>query len=123
VAPLASLGLGLAVLAAVPLVVVLLMVTVVGLWLGLVLLAAYSALLMLGYITGALFIADFGLRELRGETETSRLWAIITLAVTFVLLALLSWMPAVNGIVTFALILFGLGALIRALAQRYTANA
>jgi hypothetical protein len=119
-APLASLGLGLAMLAATPFVVVLLMVTAVGVWLGLVLLAAYLTLAMLGYITGALFIADFGVRELHGEKETRRIWIVVTLAVTLVLLALLSWMPIVNGIVTFALMLLGLGALARALVQRYS---
>ncbi len=64
--PLASLGLGLALLFGVPGVAVLLVIAVVGLVLGLILLFAYPVLLMAGFFAGLLFAGD-ALFRLAGE--------------------------------------------------------
>lgn len=119
-APWQVLGLGLAVLASGPLVVILLLVSIVGLWLGLIALVLYLVLLLLGYLTGVLFVADAGLLRLRRPEPPGKGWMIGALAATLVLLALLRLLPAIGGLVAFALLLFGLGSLTRALWRRYT---
>jgi len=73
-APWRSFGLGLAVLAGGPLLIVLLFASVVGLWLGLLTLIVYLALLLLGYLTGILFVANAGLRQLRRQKPPTRGW-------------------------------------------------
>lgn len=118
-APWVALGLGLAVLAAGPLAVVLLLVSVVGLWLGLVTLFVYLALLLLGYLTGVLFAADTGLRLVRRHAEPTRGWMIGAILAVLVVLALLRLVPGLGALAAFALLLFGLGALTRALWRRY----
>jgi cytoskeletal protein CcmA (bactofilin family) len=120
VAPWQVLGLGLAVLASVPLVAILLLVSVVGLWLGLMTLVLYFVLLLLGYLTGVLFVADVGLQRLRRQESPGKAWVIGALAATLVALALLRLLPAIGALAAFALLLFGLGALTRALWRRYT---
>jgi cytoskeletal protein CcmA (bactofilin family) len=122
-APWAALGLGLAVLAAGPLVVVLLLASVVGLWLGLVTLFMYLALLLLGYLTGVLFAADAGLRLLRRHAEPTRGWMIGAILAVLVVLSLLRLVPALGALAALALLLFGLGALTRALWRRYAGGA
>ena len=119
-APWQVLGLGFAVLASGPLVVILLLVSVVGLWLGLIALVLYFILLLLGYLTGVLFVADAGLQRLRRPEPPGKGWVIGALAVTLVVLALLRLLPVIGGLVAFALLLFGLGALTRTLWRRYT---
>ena len=119
-APWQVLGLGLAVLASGPLVVILLLVSIVGLWLGLIALVLYLVLLLLGYLTGVLFVADAGLRQLRRLEPPGKGWMLGALAATLVVLALLRLLPVIGGLVAFALLLLGLGSLTRALWRRYT---
>jgi cytoskeletal protein CcmA (bactofilin family) len=121
-APWQALGLGLAVLASVPLVVILLLASVVGLWLGLMTLVLYFVLLLLGYLTGVLFVADAGLQRLQRPAAPGKAWMIGALAATLVALALLRLLPVIGALAAFALLLFGLGALTRALWRRYTSD-
>lgn len=118
-APWRSLGLGLAVLAGGPLLIVLLLASVVGLWLGLLTLILYMALLLLGYLTGILFVADAGLQQLRKQKPPTRGWTIAAIAVTLVVLTLLRLVPVIGGLTVFALLLFGLGALSHTLWRGY----
>ncbi len=120
--PWANLGFGFAVLAGGPLVVLLLLVSLVGLWLGLIVLALYLTLLLLGYLTGALFIADRGLRFARGSDDHGRWLMIGALAVALIVLTLVRLVPVLGALVSFALMLLGLGALTRALWRRYAST-
>lgn len=120
--PWANLGLGFAVLAAGPLVVLLLLVSLLGLWLGLIVLALYLTLLLLGYLTGVLFIADWGLQLARRADDHGR-WSMIgAIAAALIVLTLLRLVPVVGALASFALMLLGLGALTRALWRRYTSK-
>jgi cytoskeletal protein CcmA (bactofilin family) len=118
-APWVALGLGLAVLAGGPLVVLLLLVSLIGIWLGLMVLVLYLILLLLGYLSGVLFLADTGVRRIRHEEQPGRGWTIAAIAATLVVLGLLRLIPVLGGLVSFAVLLFGLGALTRALWERY----
>jgi cytoskeletal protein CcmA (bactofilin family) len=109
-APWKSLGLGLALLTATPLVIVLLFASVLGAWLGLILLAAYLVALLVGFLTGALFVGEAGLRLARRE-EAGKAWRIAALVAALLVAGVLGFVPVVGGLVTFALLLFGLGAL------------
>jgi cytoskeletal protein CcmA (bactofilin family) len=120
--PWTNLGLGFAVLAAGPLAVLLLLMSLVGLWLGLIALALYLTLLLLGYLTGVLFLAEAGLRRARYTQEHGRWWMIGALAAALILLSLLRLVPVAGALASFVLMLFGLGALTRALWRRYTAK-
>jgi cytoskeletal protein CcmA (bactofilin family) len=120
-APWISLGLGLAMLASTPFVIFMLCASVVGLWLGLMLAAIYFVLLLLGYLTGVLFLADAGLRRMPAQGEAGKGRVIAALGLVLLALVLLRLLPAVGAIAGFVLLLFGLGALTRALWRRYTA--
>jgi cytoskeletal protein CcmA (bactofilin family) len=118
-APWPALGLGLAVLATTPLVIVLLLVTVIGIWLALVLMALYFVLLTAGLLTGALALGDLGLARAHKAETPSRAWRIGSIAATFVLLWLLCFIPGIGAVAVFALLVFGSGALALALWRRY----
>jgi hypothetical protein len=119
-APWVALGLGLAVLTSGPLLVILLMITLIGIWLGLIVLAAYLVLLLLGYLTGVLFLADAGLARVRRAEEPGAGWRLTAIAVTLLVLGLLRLIPLLGGLIGFLLLLFGLGALTRAFWRRYS---
>lgn len=118
-APWQSLGLGLAMLATTPLVVVLLFISLLGVWLALVVLALYLALLIAGLLTGALALADLGLTLARLAETPPRAWRIGSIAATFALLWLLCFIPVLGALSVFALLVLGIGALTAALWRRY----
>lgn len=109
-APWASLGIGLAVLAATPLVVALLTISVLGVWLGLILLASYLTALVAGFLLGALAVGDAGLRVVgRGNAGKAARAGALVIAVAG--LWLIGFLPWVGAWVPFAVLLAGLGAL------------
>jgi hypothetical protein len=122
-APWQTLALGLAMLATTPLVIVLLLVSVLGIWLALVVLALYVVLLIAGLLTGALALADLGLTLARRAEAPSRAWRIGSIAATFLLLWLLCLVPGLGALAVFALLVLGGGALAIALWRRYHAAA
>lgn len=109
--PWASLGLGLAVLAATPLVVVLLLISVVGVWLGFIVLALYAVAVLAGFLLGALFLGDAGLRTVGRRANPGKGGRAGALLLAVLALWSISLLPLVGGIAMFITLLFGLGAL------------
>ena len=110
-APWKSLGLGLALLTATPLVIVLLFASFIGVWLGLILLASYLVALLGGFLVGALCTGQTGFKLLRKQTEITRGWRVAVLVITLVVVGVLGLVPGLGGLVIFGMLLFGLGGL------------
>jgi cytoskeletal protein CcmA (bactofilin family) len=117
--PWTSLGLGLALFTATPLVISLLFMTLIG-WLpALVTGALYLLLLPAGFLTGTFFAGGLaaGLRK-RGELSRTRwLWAF---AIALCVVLLLGLIPLLGQLLLLALMLLGTGALALGLYRRYT---
>jgi hypothetical protein len=109
--PLQSLGLGLAIVAAVPLVAVVLVITIVGIPLALLLVPAYFLLLFLGWATAALFVGQRGLEALRPGRIDSRGAQLVALFLALVALWLVRQIPLVGGLIAFIALVLGIGAL------------
>lgn len=107
---LASVGLGLALLVAVPVVAVVLFVTIIGIPLGFAVLMGYALMLMLGYITGALALGDLLLAKAKPAESGSPGWRILFLVLALLVVALVRRIPVVGELAVFALFLAGFGA-------------
>ena len=105
---------GLAVLAGVPLLAVILFSTGVGIWLALMLLAVYLVMLLAGYFAGALFVGNAGLRMLRRD-EAGKAARAAALSVAMLALAIVNLVPLLGGLLNWLVMLAGLGALSREL--------
>ena len=116
--PWQSLAIGLAVFAGVPLLVVILFSTAVGVWLALMLLAIYLVMLLVGYFAGALYVGNAGLNML-GKTEVSKTLRAAALAVAIFSLAVINLVPLLGSLVNWLVLLAGMGALSRQLYQAY----
>jgi cytoskeletal protein CcmA (bactofilin family) len=114
--PWASLGYGLAVFAGVPVIFVLLFSTGFGFLLALLLLAAYLIMLLTGYIAGAYFVTDVGLRKLNKD-KVGKTARIVSLALAIALLSIVNIIPVLGSLVNWLVLLAGVGAL----GQRVTA--
>lgn len=117
--PLRSLLLGMALLFSVPPVAVLLMVTVIGIPIGLGLMMIYPMLLLLGYLTAAFFVGHATAGMMKRSDRTSRAWQIGFLALALILLGMAASIPFLGGLLVFGGALVGMGAWAQWLYRHY----
>lgn len=106
--PWKSLGVGIVLLIVTPIVAVLLMLVVFGVWIGLTVLAIYFIALLLGYLIACFFLGDRGARLMKQELN-SRGARILSVTLAILLLGFLQIIPIIGGLVLFVLLLAGLG--------------
>jgi len=119
-APWKSLGLGLAVLTATPLVIILLFASLAGVWLGFLLLASYLIALLCGFLVGALCAGEAGLKRMRRHAEITHGWRVAALVITLIVVGVLGLVPGLGGLVIFGMLLLGLGGLALQIYRTYT---
>ena len=107
--PWTSLGLGFIFTVATPMVAFMLMLIVLGLWVGLSLLALYCVALLSGFLIGCFFVADRGAKLFK-QNIASRGRRLISVVVVIFILGLVQMIPLLGGLILFLLLLFGLGA-------------
>jgi hypothetical protein len=106
-----SLGLGLAIVACVPFVAVVLLITVIGIPLALLLIPLYLLVLFLGWATAALFVAQRGLATVRPGRTPALAGQLLALLLALGVLWLLRQIPLVGGLIALVALLAGIGAL------------
>jgi cytoskeletal protein CcmA (bactofilin family) len=117
--PWRSLGLGVAALLGAPAVTLALLVTVIGIPLGLVLLAGYLVALLVGYLVAAAFLGTLGARRLGRPGAPSRGALVLGLLGALVVLRLLRLVPFLGPFVSLVALLAGTGALVVRLHRTY----
>lgn len=111
-----SLGLGFVALVVTPALALALFATVLGLWLGLVLLALYPVALLAGLVVALVWLGDLLARAVAGP-DPSRLAEALGFVAAAALAALASLVPFVGGWVIFLAFVAGLGAIALALVR------
>lgn len=117
-----SLGLGVILLLVTPIAAVILMVTIIGLPLGLAAMALYAVALLLGYLTAAVFLGELGAR-LAGRAELSPGGRMLSLLLALIVLALIGLIPIAGGLVGALAVITGLGAASHHAFRRWSAGA
>jgi hypothetical protein len=115
--PWLALGVGFLALIVVPAAMIVLLITIIGIPLAVIVLLLYVVALIVGYVTGALFLADRALGALRPAASASLGWRVGALAIVLLGLALIGLVPFLGGLVRFAVLLLGLGALALAVTR------
>jgi hypothetical protein len=95
----------------IPVAVVILLVTVVGIPLAMALLAAYFLLLLFGYASSGVAAGGLALRRLAPQ-RSSLGWRVLAAAVCMALIILAGRIPILGGIVVLVALLTGVGALL-----------
>lgn len=114
-----SVALGLGLLLGLPIIGVLFIITLIGIPLGLTVFFLYPLVLMLGYLTAAVFIGDRGMSYLRQGRRLTTAIRIIGFIGALIVLAMIGALPFVGGLVVFFLLVGGMGAGAMALHERY----
>ena len=107
--PFSSFGLGFLFFLFTPLLSLFLMLIVLGLWIGLSLLALYCLALLSGFLIACFFVADRGARLLRQDIS-SRGRRLISVIIAIFVLGLIQTIPVLGGLLLLVLLLLGLGA-------------
>ncbi|MCP4390725.1 MAG: polymer-forming cytoskeletal protein [Gammaproteobacteria bacterium] len=107
--PLVSLGLGFLFLVGTPMIAFFLMLIVLGLWVGLSVLALYCVALLSGLLIACFFVADRGAKLFKQDIS-SRARRLISVIVAIFVLGLVQTIPLLGGLILFILLLLGLGA-------------
>ena len=121
--PWLALAMGVGTLVAVPLLAVLLFITLLGIPLGMAVMALYPVLLLAGCVVGVLAIARLAQAALREGTPGSFAATIGFFALALLLVMLVANVPFVGTLASGALVVFGLGGCALELVRRRQANA
>jgi cytoskeletal protein CcmA (bactofilin family) len=108
--PLRAIGMGLVTIIGTPIVAVLFLVTIVGIPVGVLLLATYPFALLLGFVVGTLWVASFVPRLMRWAPPPTVRAAVGHFAIALALVLLVSKIPFLGGWVVAALFIAGVGA-------------
>ncbi|TNF88317.1 MAG: hypothetical protein JSU67_00805 [Gammaproteobacteria bacterium] len=120
--PFTSLGLGFVFFIMTPLLAVFLMLIVLGLWIGLSLLALYCIALLAGFLIACFFVAERGAKLFKQDIS-SRARRLISVIIAIFVLGLVQAIPLLGGLLLFILLLLGLGAGLVQLRYVYQAPA
>ncbi len=113
-----SLGLGFALLVLTPVTAVLLMSIVIGVWVGLSILALYFIALLVGFLISCFFIGDWAARLVNKEVDSTGK-RILWVAITIVVVGLMQLIPVIGALVIVVLLLAGLGAGVMQMVDNY----
>jgi cytoskeletal protein CcmA (bactofilin family) len=108
--PAIAAGVGCAVLIGVPFMALLLVLTIIGIPLAMLLVFGYVALLLLGYLIGAIFVGDTVLERVSKEKLQSLGWRILFMLLALVAIAIIRQVPFLGGLVVLLLFIAGIGA-------------
>ena len=107
--PWKTIGIGIALLFVTPIVAILFMMTVIGVWVGLSVMALYFVALLVGLIISYFFIGDW-VAKLLQQDVTTKVRRLMFVAIAIIVLALIRLIPVIGGLLSFLLLLIGLGA-------------
>jgi cytoskeletal protein CcmA (bactofilin family) len=113
-----AIGVGLGSVLAVPLLAILLFITLLGIPLGVAVLALFPVLLLAGYVVGVQFVAERARLAIRKEASTSFAMNMGFFALALLLVMLLGRLPFVGSLFIFIITIMGVGACVLELYMR-----
>ena len=106
--------LGLVALISIPIVAVLLMITIIGIPVGVLALAGYVALLLVGYVWLAVVVGGMLLDQVKPETAALAAWRVGAAVLAMLALAILARVPFIGGLVHLTALAVGVGMVVAA---------
>ena len=110
--------LGLVALTMVPIAAVLVMITIIGIPVGLLALVGYVVLLLVGYVSLAVVVGALLLDRIKPEAAARTAWRMGAAVLAMLSLAILARMPIVGGLVMLTALVVGVGMIVGTLWRR-----
>ncbi|CAH1091708.1 polymer-forming cytoskeletal protein [Candidatus Nitrotoga sp. 1052] len=111
-----SLLVGFIALVCIPVAALIAMFTVIGVPLALVMIALYLALLLVGYVSAGVSAGEAAVQRWQAARASQTSWRIAAAVLGMLAVSLLGRLPWIGGLVVFAAMLLGIGALLMQLA-------
>ena len=115
--PGASALLGFALLVCIPVASIILLITVIGAPLGLMFMAVYFVLLLVGYVVAGAAVGDWLLKRFRHANAGAKSSRILAAFAGILAITVLGAIPLLGGLVFFAALLMGIGAVVLAMKR------
>lgn len=109
--PVKSLAMGVLLAAAIPLLAILSMITILGIPLGLIIFVAYSVALLVGFVLVAFYLGDVGAQAFMAKAAGKRRVRLAFLLIALGFLFLVRHIPVMGGVLMVLAVLLGLGAM------------
>lgn len=107
--------LGFVALICIPIAAVIIMITIIGIPLGLLALLGYVALLFVGYLCTSVVAGRLVLDRIKTPTAELTAWRMLAAALAVLAIALLAYIPVIGGFVKFAALIVGVGMILAAI--------
>ena len=109
---------GLMALICIPIAAVIVMITVIGIPLGLLAIVGYIALLLLGYVATAVLVSGLLLDRYKSDAASRTSWRVGAAVLAMLVLSTLAHMPIVGGFIGLMALVIGVGAIVGAIVHR-----
>lgn len=109
---------GIVALICIPIAAVLVMITVIGIPVGLLALLGYVALLVIGYVTASVVLGGLLLGRFKSGAATQTAWRVGAAVAVMLVIAALGRVPFVGGLVAFTALVIGVGVIVAATVHR-----
>ena len=112
--------LGIVALTSIPIMAALLMITIIGIPIGLLALIAYAALLLVGYVWLSVVVGGMLLDRVKPEMAALTAWRVGAAVLAMLVLAILVRVPLVGGLFHFVALVVGIGMIVAAAFRHST---
>ncbi|HUQ29145.1 MAG TPA: hypothetical protein VM051_11170 [Usitatibacter sp.] len=109
---------GIVALICIPIAAVLIMITIIGIPVGLLALLGYVALLVVGYVTASVVLGAMVLDKLKAGATSQTAWRVGAAVLAMLVIATLAKIPFVGGLVGLTALVLGVGVIVAAIAHR-----
>ena len=109
---------GIVALICIPIAAVLVMITIIGIPLGLLALVAYVALIIVGYASASVVVSGLLLDRYKSEAAARTAWRVGAAVLAMLILSSLAHIPFVGGFVALAALVIGVGVIVAAMVHR-----
>ena len=107
----------------IPIAAVIVMVTVIGIPLGLLGIIGYLALLLVGYVMSSVVVSGMLLDRYKSEAASRTAWRVGAAVLAMLVIASLAHVPFVGGFIALTALVVGVGVIVGAIVHRRQSTA
>ena len=109
---------GIMALIIIPIAAVIVMITIIGIPVGLLAILGYMGLLLVGYVATAVLVSGLMLDRYKSEAATRTAWRVGAAVLAMLVISSLAHVPLVGGFLALVALVMGVGAIVAAIVHR-----
>ena len=114
---------GIVALICIPVAAVIVMITVIGIPLGLLAILGYVALILIGYVASSVVVSGLLLDRYKSDVASQTAWRVVAAGLAMLVIASLGMVPFVGRFIGVVALVIGVGVIVAAIVHRPSAGA